>query len=266
MRNCVILLSLCLIVTSIQANLINHPYYALDGSLMNELTNVRSKVHVSKFEENRLKDSIANLLENDQRVLSYREARTYLFGKLHLDEDSQGLLVEDVYCEKLFTESVGVGEMSIPNHQRVNCEHTWPQSLFADWENHSTQKTDLHHLYPTDSNANSTRGNNPFGEVVDARPVRGCDASYLGYDVDSGEVAFEPPNAHKGNVARALFYFSIRYNIAIGNTEEAHLRRWHREDPVDEFEEWRNDEIERIQGNRNPFIDDETLVQDISDF
>jgi ribulose kinase len=33
------------------------------------------------------------------------------------------------------------------------------------------------------------------------------------------------------------------------------LLAWHIEDPVDDFEMYRNQKIEAFQGNRNPFID-----------
>ena len=46
----------------------------------------------------------------------------------------------------------------------MNTEHTWPQSKGAT----GAAKSDLHHLFPTDSKANSIRGNHPFGIVTGA--------------------------------------------------------------------------------------------------
>lgn len=60
-------------------------------------------------------------------------------------------------------------------------------------------------------------------------------------------------NPIKGNVACALFYFAVRYETTISPEEEASLRRWHNDDPVDQEEMDRNNGIEKIQGNRNPF-------------
>ena len=77
---------------------------------------------------------------------------------------------------------------------------------------------------------------------------------------------FEPPQQHKGNVARALFYFSTKYKLAIDPNEEAVLRKWASEDPVDVEEMHRNDEIEKAQHSRNPFIDFSELINNISDF
>ena len=75
-----------------------------------------------------------------------------------------------------------------------------------------------------------------------------------------------PPAEHKGNVARALFYFAICYNLSISETEEFYLRQWHLFDPVDAEEIERNDQIEELQGNRNPFIDNPELVSSIRNF
>lgn len=227
------------------------------------LSKLRVEVNRDNNRSDWVKELLYEKLKNGQELFSYRTARQYLFGRLHLDQ-SRGYEIEDSYCERYFTS--GVGPMKIPDHRNINCEHTWPQSKFSKLEPKSFQKVDLHHLFPVDSVANSTRGNSPFGEVF-GRPIHSkCDSSQFGSDISSGRNSFEPPNSHKGNVARALFYFSVRYRISIDSQQESYLRQWHRQDPVDRFERWRNSEIEEIQGNRNPFIDDETLVSDIEDF
>ena len=103
--------------------------------------------------------------------------------------------------------------------------------------------------------------------MVNGRAVnKTCQTSRRGMAIGSSLTAFEPPENHRGNVARALFYFSVRYKIQIDPLEEGYLRDWHREDPVDAEERKRNDEIFKIQQNRNPFIDEPLLVDDIRDF
>ena len=52
----------------------------------------------------------------------------------------------------------------------------------------------------------------------------------------------------------------------INDREEAILRQWHKEDPVDDLERTRNNRVEGYQGNRNPFIDRPELVDRISNF
>lgn len=77
---------------------------------------------------------------------------------------------------------------------------------------------------------------------------------------------FEPSDAVKGDVARAMFYFSVRFQLTIDDVQENILRQWHENDPPDEFEIWRNDAIFEIQKDRNPFIDKPELVGNIADF
>jgi hypothetical protein len=200
-----------------------------------------------------------------RRDISYRQARRYLFGELHLRRNYRGHFVTDKYCEEQIGEYAGIGPGQIPDHNIMNCEHTWPQSKFSRRHSRGLQKTDLHHLYPVYSRANSSRGNLPFAEVSNDRNSI-CEASRRGPAHNTGVTSFEPPTEHKGNVARALFYFSVRYQIEISDGQEEYLRKWHQIDPVDEEELIRNQRIYEIQGNRNPFIDDEGLVTFLKDF
>lgn len=199
------------------------------------------------------------------KAVSYQQAKRHLFGSLHLEQDSQGYYVKDHYCEKSYRSGMGPGAM--PNQDELNCEHTWPQSKFTSRFPEKVQQADLHHLFPTDSRANSTRGNHPFAEVRGNKNLRNCESSQSGAsETKGGDFYFEPPTDHKGNVARAMFYFSIRYKMEIDLAQEEYLRKWHELDPVDEAEMNRNNEIQKIQGNRNPFIDKPDLVRQVSNF
>jgi deoxyribonuclease I len=213
--------------------------------------------------------------------LGYNEARKWLFGHLFLKEKDKQLTVADVYCGETYsnkTPRIGViGVMVYPNHEVANTEHTWPQSMFTSNFPTEMQKSDLHHLFPTQNKANSIRGNYPFAEVEDAQSGSReglCSASQFGNlkvtpDLNNGMRKgnyFEPPVEHRGNVARAMFYFSIRYQRTIDPIQEAYFRKWNQEDPADLEEIWRNDQIEKAQGNRNPFIDFPELADTITDF
>ena len=198
--------------------------------------------------------------------INYKQARIELFGNIHLKKIGKSYGITEVYCKKTYTTaSSGVGPGKIPNHADLNCEHTWPKSRFNPNESKNKQLTDLHHLYPTDSVANSTRSNHLFS-IVKGKSVKNCDASRYGSGGSSEYQAFEPPADHRGNVARALFYFSVRYNIEIQDVEEKYLRKWHKADPVDAFERKRNDMVEKFQGNRNPFTDNPQWVNKIENF
>jgi len=181
---------------------------------------------------------------NNHVSVGYQRAQDLVFG----DIDNHDGMVECVYTgRKLKT----AGE---PPATNMNLEHTWPQSKGAV----GVAKSDLHHLFPTDAKANGRRGNNPFGYV--SRPTWAEGNSKTDGDV------FEVRPEQRGDTARAIFYFAVRYNKGISDAEEATLRRWHKEDPVDAKEKRRNDRIQNFQNNRNPFIDNPEFVNRISDF
>jgi endonuclease I len=187
----------------------------------------------------RLQKQISN-----QRACDYTTARRHVM----LEIDNYDHYVECVYTGKV----IAVSEM--PKTTVMNIEHTWPQSKGAT----GVAKSDMHHLFPTDPVANSTRSSLPFG-MVD-RPAWQAGGS------ECDLKRFEVRKKSRGNTARAIFYFATRYAKTISSSEEEVLRGWHREDPVDANERARNDRVESVQGNRNPFIDRPELVEYISDF
>lgn len=150
-----------------------------------------------------------------------------------------------------------------------NREHVWAQSWFG---NQATPSTDLHHIFATDGFVNQQRSNYPFGKVKlatwtsqNGSKLGSCESS-LGY---SGTV-FEPIDAYKGDIARALLYMSVRYyseDADWGTSEMTNkseikdwainmLLEWNEQDPVSQKEINRNNVIYNdYQGNRNPFID-----------
>ena len=221
-----------------------------------------------------LKALLGQVMQRNQKALGYDRARVYLFGALSLEEDQGGYFVRDVYCGKIYRQEAGVGPMRIPRNGLLNCEHTWPQSKFSHHFPEKVQKSDLHHLFPTSASANSMRSSFDFGEVEMGPRVREvCEEVVLGnasmprdFSATPHGLFFSPPENHRGNIARALFYFAIRYQMSIDSVEEYFLKKWHQEDPVDESELQRNERIMEVQGNRNPFIDYPQLVERISNF
>lgn len=144
-----------------------------------------------------------------------------------------------------------------------NREHVWPQSL--GWFKTSGAGSDLHHLRPEDPVVNSTRGNHRFGDV---KGTSGAKEAKYGSSNGGGGTGcyyagdfFEPLPEAKGDVARIIFYLMTRYSQSdsyqfktVAQSKEL-LFKWASEDPVDELERTRNEEVYKIQGNRNPFID-----------
>lgn len=197
--------------------------------------------------------------------VGYDGARKIMFGELFIKQDQSGNFVQDVYCGKkfYFRDVNEAGQM----HTQVNIEHTWPQSKFNGNFDKNMQKSDMHHLYLTDSMANNRRGNHEFGDVTnqpDELNVENCTPSRMGEI--SGHFVFTPPKGHRGNVARSLFYFAVRYKLFIGPAEEMILRQWHKMDPVDAEEVARHEVIAKYQKVRNPFVDFPQLVEKVADF
>ena len=115
--------------------------------------------------------------------------------------------------------------------------------------------------------ANSARGSYPFGET-DCEFTNMCvweEVSQLGENA-SGQRVFDVRAKYRGDVARAHFYMAIRYDFDIAEEVEDILREWNRQDPVSDVESRRNDRIESVQFNRNPFVDRPDFIQHVSDY
>ncbi len=261
----------------ILADLPDH-YYGGDVPLRQDIKDKLHKVldsfHISKpgsFDQ--IVDSCSlehNIYCYVHNKLGYRNARRYMFGLIYLNDlQPDGYWIPTVYCDDTLTshqlpEGNTLGPMKIPNANIVNTEHSWPQSHFTNKYSKSMQKSDLHALYPVRMRVNSTRGNHPFGEVVEVKSLP-CEEAALGYN-ENGHTVFEPAESVKGNLARSLFYFSIRYRTPIDAEEEKVLRQWHALDPIDAEEIRKHEEIYKIQFVRNPFIDHPEWVDLVSNF
>lgn len=243
-----------------------------DGQLRRELFTILSGLHV---EHPGTQDEIKSSCPENTHCyrhfsLGYNEARRILFGRIHLLQTPRGYAIHEVYCQQTVSRENFHGQPPAPNQipdpDVLNAEHTWPQSRFSGRFPKDLQKSDLHILYPALSKANSSRSNYEFADV--SSPIsNACPESKRGYiSQNSNRIYFEPPGVHKGNVARAIFYFAVRYNLSVSPEEENSLKAWHKSDPVDEDEIRRNQAIFEAQGNRNPFIDHPELVDLISDF
>lgn len=194
----------------------------------------------------------------DHESLGYDRARDVLLN-------DRSFVGDDGKLECVYT-----GRRVSPDGSRhpsdFNTEHSWPQSSGALYE---PARSDLHHLFAVDGRANSVRNNHPFGTPGCVSRETECKfaegGSALGED-ERGELVFEVRRAKRGDVARAHFYFAIRYGKSIAAAEEAALREWHETDPVTEAERDRTAAIARLQGTRNPFVDRPDLVAAIDDF
>jgi Endonuclease I/Abnormal spindle-like microcephaly-assoc'd, ASPM-SPD-2-Hydin/HYDIN/CFA65/VesB-like, Ig-like domain len=205
--------------------------------------------------ENELKDALLALISN-QTVLTYFPARDRMFETI--DDPAGTDTIECVYSGRRIHAATRLQAQS----QSFNTEHTWPQSKFNSEE---PMQSDLHHLFPTDSAANTARSNLPFAPVI-SNIMYNVGGSKAGFS-PNGLPAFEPRDVHKGDAARAMFYFVIRYGnrgTFLDQLQEIYLRSWYTLDPVSQKERDRNNAIEFFQKNRNPFVDHPEFLERIS--
>jgi deoxyribonuclease I len=183
--------------------------------------------------------------------LGYKNGREVMFGKADNINDT----VECIYTgRKLRT-------LGIPPNGEFNTEHTWVQSRGSSNE---PNRSDINHLYPTFPNANSIRANYPFGNVATLWRDAGG-GSRLGFTA-TGDTVFEPRSVSKGNIARSIFYYLVRYGNVTGYYNSPYymdtpLRQWNKLDPPDDRERRRADTITAYQGKRNPFVDFPVFVE-----
>ena len=171
-----------------------------------------------------------------------------------------------------------------------NREHMMPQSTF--YSNYPMY-SDLFYVIPTDAKINQLRSNFPYGMTGSDIYYTFTNSSRIGNSAIPGLVytgrVYEPVNEFKGDIARSLLYFAVRYEGKLGTfnynnntipasdsnpldgTEErafdpayiAMLIQWHQQDPVSAREVDRNNAVFSIQKNRNPFIDHPAWVNAI---
>ena len=163
-------------------------------------------------------------------------------------------------------------------------EHMFPKSWWGGDINPAY--CDIYHLVPGDYSANRSKSNNGPGIISDTTFWNESFAT--GYDsvmIDTIKYrvkGFCPADQYKGDFARAYFYIACCYGDSLTwdmKQDEARvsvtndrwevfypwlrdlLLEWHRLDPVSKKELDRAVEVNKIQGNRNPFIDYPDLVE-----
>ncbi|SNR54184.1 endonuclease [Lutibacter flavus] len=152
-----------------------------------------------------------------------------------------------------------------------NREHVFAKSLAKP--NLGTDEpgpgTDVNNLKPADADRNSLRSNRKF-------TTGNGDSKII-----STNGGWYPGDEWKGDVARVIMYMYLRYHgdgsqisqtqclpidvgfgtpLTIDSNMIDLFLNWNIEDPVSDFENQRNDYIETVQGNRNPFIDNPYLA------
>ena len=210
-------------------------------------------------------------------TLGYNNARDIMYSEIDIKPGNQ---LTGVYSGYTITLDLSQDPSTNAYEQDINCEHSWPQSLGAGSE---PMKSDMHHLFPTRSNVNSSRGNDPFSESIDeltdkwyrngiyiqSIPTQFIDEYAEKYNPSNqNDERFEPREEQKGNTARAMVYFyTMYYDVADNNFWELQkeiLFDWNFTDSPDTDEINRTWAIASYQQNKpNPFVLDPTLFDRI---
>lgn len=195
-------------------------------------------------------------------------------GFYHTDRDTTNNIVLDMYSNETryfnpAKPTAGVLELDI--------EHMFPKSWWGGDINEAY--CDLFHLVPADYSANRSKSNHAPGIPSDTTFWNGSFATGNGSAYGLQKV-FCPADEYKGDFARAYFYIATCYGDSLqweqsGDAAKAMtnthwqefqpwlrdlLLEWHKMDPVSNKEKQRAIEVNKIQGNRNPFIDYPQLV------
>ena len=187
--------------------------------------------------------------------------------------------VFDYYSDKTFYFNGDSSSVS-----GMNKEHVVPKS----WWGGSTSipvGNDLIQVIPSEAKANIAKQNYPLGVVVGTPsfPNSNSDPNTrvkTGQDAN-GDMVFEPCDENKGDFARIYFYVATCYpdvaweertDAIVSFVQEDYptfksqdfvdmLLQWHRQDPVDEWEQTRINRVYEVQKNRNPFVDFPELAE-----
>ena len=267
-------LSICLLTVSFGHIFLDHE--------SSHLHDVESKSATYSFDEyydetnnlfgEHLHSKLYDIIRN-HTVVSYNSVWDHL---REVDEDPMNdANITLFYMQRSQSENDTCGDGNDCTSQSWNREHVWPKS-HGDFGTSMTKiaGTDLHALRPVDNTINSARSDKDFGNA--SSPHWECT------ECDSSSDFWEPSDSTKGDAARAVFYMDVRYNgfgsepnltLVNGTTQPSQdtgflgdlcvLYSWHILDPVNSDERNRNDEVYLIQGNRNPFVDNENFVESI---
>lgn len=215
-------------------------------------------------------------------IYSSQEMAEELFlAEVHsFDKAKESLaLSQGLEASTLSEKDIEAIDLSLEASTKFNCEHVVPQSWFEGDAEHKAQKSDLHHLFTCESNCNSFRNNIPYSEFNEEE-----EAKINANEVSLAEAIINPaleaarpscglrdgrrfePIRGKGPTARATLYFVLRYPGVVGDIKSGKkkefvksnveiLLKWAEAEPPTVYEQHRNCEIAKVQGNRNPLID-----------
>ncbi len=238
-----------------------------DEIVGNRVLDIVDGIIEPQLKDKELRDELRYFYKiEEERSLGYSKAREYLYSDVFYENG----MLEGIYSGYTITIDLSEGNyISQAGRQRINCEHSYPQSRGARLE---PMRSDMHHLFPAKATINEIRSNFKYVDIEDSSTYQWILGNNIYTTIPVTNIdnysealngGFEPREKVKGDIARAVMYFYTMYDSAdalffysMADT----LIKWNQWDPVSEEEKERNQKIKEYQGNENPFILDPTLA------
>lgn len=217
-----------------------------------------------------LKTAIHDIIKK-ANVLSYGSGnRKTWWGFWSTDRDERGYFIDRYSAESEWEMSTSQGAAGTG----MNIEHSFPKSWWGKTEVQAYK--DLYNLMPCKSKINSTKSNYPMGKVVSGDKGNGWTKVGKGTD---GKWYWEPADPWKGDFARGYMYMATAYQDYNWVGEQAlqilqqgaypTLQKWAyklyiqwaKADKPNALEIKRNNDVAKIQKNRNPYVDFPNLME-----
>lgn len=109
---------------------------------------------------------------------------------------------------------------------------------------------DLVNLVPAIGEINGDRSNYSFTMLSGEPRLYGKPD----FEIDFKARKVEPRKEVRGDIARIYFYMARKYNLRLSKQDIQLFSAWAKQDPVSDWERYRNHEIIQIQGFGNPFV------------
>ena len=214
-----------------------------------------------------LKEKLRRLYK-DHHQYTYRDSHYVMYNQADCRDGKINMMYDTYKYPWACNQKV------LPDQRLYNTEHIIPQSFF---KKEYPMVSDLHHLFSCPAKLNNLRGSLPYKEFDYSECSMWCrnqkcesredipSNPELYSCMNKDKNAWMPRTEDRGMVARAIFYFMTMYDGVpiekMGDLET--LKKWNSLYPPLEFEKGRNDNLNETQGNRNPYIDDPSLVDQV---
>ncbi len=214
-----------------------------------------------------LKTALSTLLQKHTDIPYGNGSNNTTWGAFYVTDRTADNKVVNRYSPEEFSFSSRGSAVS-----GMNIEHSFPKSWWGGSKNAAYR--DLFNLYPSPSDDNSQKSNYPMGKVTDVKHDSGEGYDKVGYGTLDGsrQQCWEPGDGWKGDFARAYMYMAVCYQglswvktglvtlqagdyPSLRDWAQTLYRQWSAADKVDNIETKRNNDVQGIQKNRNPFVD-----------